>query len=459
MAMWEGRFKKEIDSRTNDFNSSISIDKRLYKYDIMGSIAHATMLGAQGIIDIGESEKITDGLNDILKDLENGNLLFDMNSEDIHMFIEEELTRRIGDTGKRLHTARSRNDQVTTDLRLYLRDEVISLKGHLKKLIISLTNKAEGNLDTIMPGYTHLQRAQPITFAHHLMAYVDMLLRDIHRLDDCLVRINVNPLGSCALAGTTHNIDRFLTSKLLGFNRPCSNTLDGVSDRDYVLEFASILSIIMIHLSRFSEEVILWSSWEFKFIELDDAFSTGSSIMPQKKNPDITELIRGKSGRVIGNLNTLLIMMKGLPLAYNKDMQEDKEAIFDSIDNVKICISTLIPMIDTMTILKENMLVASKKGFINATDVADYLVKKGMPFRKAYKITGSIVADCVDKGVVLEELNISDYKNYSNLFDKDIYEAIDLRECINNRKSFGSPNPKLVKEHIEQIKSLIQELD
>ena len=459
MAMWEGRFKKELDNRTNDFNSSISIDKRLYKCDILGSIAHATMLGVQKIIDLDEAEKITDGLKGILDDLESGKLLFDMNSEDIHMFIEEELTKRIGDSGKRLHTARSRNDQVTTDLRLYLRDEIVSLKDYLKKLIVSLTDKATDNLDTIMPGYTHLQRAQPITFAHHLMAYVDMFLRDIDRLDDCLVRLNVNPLGSCALAGTTHDIDRFLTTKLLGFNSPCTNTLDGVSDRDYVLELASILSIIMVHLSRFSEEVILWSSWEFKFIELDDAFSTGSSIMPQKKNPDITELIRGESGRVIGNLNTLLIMMKGLPLAYNKDMQEDKEAIFDSIDNVKICISTLIPMIDTMSVLKDNMLEAAKKGFINATDVADYLVKKGMPFRKAYKITGSIVADCLEKGSILEELSISDYKKYSPLFDKDIYKAIDLNECINNRKSFGSPNPELVKEHIEKIKSLIQEMD
>ena len=459
MAMWEGRFKKELDNRTNDFNSSISIDKRLYKCDILGSIAHATMLGVQKIIDLDEAEKITDGLKDILDDLESGKLLFDMNSEDIHMFIEEELTKRIGDSGKRLHTARSRNDQVTTDLRLYLRDEIVSLKDYLKKLIVSLTDKATDNLDTIMPGYTHLQRAQPITFAHHLMAYVDMFLRDINRLDDCLVRLNVNPLGSCALAGTTHDIDRFLTTKLLGFNSPCTNTLDGVSDRDYVLELASILSIIMVHLSRFSEEVILWSSWEFKFIELDDAFSTGSSIMPQKKNPDITELIRGKSGRVIGNLNTLLIMMKGLPLAYNKDMQEDKEAIFDSIDNVKICISTLIPMIDTMCVLKDNMLEAAKKGFINATDVADYLVKKGTPFRKAYKITGYIVADCLEKGSILEELSISDYKKYSPLFDKDIYKAIDLNECINNRKSFGSPNPELVNKHIEKIKSLIQEMD
>lgn len=455
MAMWEGRFKKEIDFRTNDFNSSISIDKRLYKHDIMGSIAHATMLGETGIIDKSESKKIVDGLNGILSDLESGILLFDLNSEDIHMFIEEELTKRIGDTGKRLHTARSRNDQVTTDLRLYLRDECESISKLLKKLIYSLIDKSEDNLDTIMPGYTHLQRAQPTTLAHHLMAYVDMILRDLDRLNECVCRININPLGSCALAGTTHDIDRFLTSKLLGFSEPCSNSLDGVSDRDYVLELASILSIIMVHLSRFSEEIILWSSWEFKFIELDDAFSTGSSIMPQKKNPDIPELIRGKSSRVIGNLNTLLIMMKGIPLAYNKDMQEDKEAIFDSIDTVNKCISTLIPMIDSMTILKDNMLEASKKGFINATDVADYLVKKGMPFRKAYKITGSIVSKCIDDNVILDDLKLDEYKKYSELFDEDIYKAIDLKECINNRKSFGCPNPKLVKKHIIFVKKLI----
>ena len=455
MAMWEGRFKKELDNRTNDFNSSISVDKRLYKHDIIGSIAHATMLGEKNIIDKSESKKIINGLNSILNDLDTGKLIIDKNSEDIHMFIEEELTKRIGDTGKRLHTARSRNDQVTTDLKLYLRDECETLNDYLKKLIISLIDKADNNLDTIMPGYTHLQRAQPITYAHYLMAYVDMFLRDLERLDNCRNRMNINPLGSCALAGTTHNIDRFLTSKLLNFNGPCTNSLDGVSDRDYVMELASTLSIIMIHLSRFSEEIVLWSSWEFKFIELDDSFSTGSSIMPQKKNPDITELIRGKSGKVIGNLTSLLTIMKGLPLAYNKDMQEDKELIFDSIDTVKKSISTLIPMIDTMIILKENMLKAAKKGFINATDVADYLVKKGMPFRKAYKITGSIVAYCIDNNITLDNLEISNYKKYSNLFEEDIYKAIDLNECINKRKSFGGPNPILVKNHINDVKKLI----
>ena len=457
MALWEGRFKKELDTRTNDFNSSICIDKRLYKHDIIGSIAHATMLGEKGIIEKNESKKIVKELNNILIDLKKGKLLFDQNSEDIHMFIEEELTKRIGDTGKRLHTARSRNDQVTTDLRLYLRDECESLIEFLKKLISAFIDKAENNLETIMPGYTHLQRAQPVTFAHHLMAYVDMFLRDLERINECVERINVNPLGSCALAGTTHNIDRFMTTKLLNFKRPCTNSLDGVSDRDYVLELASIISIIMVHLSRFSEEIVLWSSWEFKFIELDDAFSTGSSIMPQKKNPDITELIRGKTSRVIGNSTTLLTMMKSLPLAYNKDMQEDKEAIFDSIDTVKICISTLIPMIETMTVLKDNMLKAAKKGFINATDVADYLVKKEIPFRKAYKITGSIVSNCINNNLTLDELKIEDYKKFSNLFENDIYKAIDLKECINNRKSFGSPNPLLVKKHIENTKRLIND--
>ena len=459
MAMWEGRFKKELDTRTNIFNSSISIDKRMYEYDIKGSIAHAKMLGKQEIIEKEESKKIIKELKNILKDINNKKLEINENSEDIHMFIEEELTKRIGDTGKRLHTARSRNDQVTTDLRLYLKDECDKLKEYLKQLINSLINKAEDNLDSIMPGYTHLQRAQPITFAHYLMAYVEMLLRDIDRISDCKKRMNTNPLGSCALAGTTHNIDRFLTTKLLEFERPCNNSLDGVSDRDYVLEFASVLAIIMTHLSRFSEEIILWCSWEFKFVELDDAFSTGSSIMPQKKNPDINELIRGKAGKIIGNLTTLLTMMKGLPLAYNKDMQEDKETIFNSIDTVKLCISTLIPMIDTMTILKNNMLNAAKKGFINATDLADYLVKKDMPFRKAYKIVGNIVSKCIEKNTTLDELKLEEYKKYSKLFEEDIYQTIDLKQCIKNRKSFGSPNPKFVKEHINKVKRLIQKMD
>ena len=458
MPLWAGRFKKELDSKTNDFNSSIRFDKRMYKQDIEGSIAHATMLGKQKIIDESESKKIIDGLKIILNDIENNKLEFDMNAEDIHMFIESELTNRIGNTGKRLHTARSRNDQVAVDLRLYLREEGHNIIELLKELIGIIVNKAEENTKTIMPGYTHLQRAQPITFAHHLMAYAEMFMRDIDRMNDLIKRMNINPLGSCALAGTTHNIDRYLTSKLLGFDAPCDNSLDGVSDRDFVLEMASTLSIIMVHMSRFSEEIILWCSWEFKYIELDDAFSTGSSIMPQKKNPDITELIRGKSGRVIGHLTGLLTMMKGQPLAYNKDMQEDKEAIFDSIDNTKMCLSTFIPMLDTMKIIKENMENAAKKGFINATDCADYLVKKGLPFREAYKITGTLVAYAIDNNKTLDTLSLEEYQKYSDLFEKDIYDAIDLNNCVKLRTSFGGPAPSVVQKHIQKIKDKLSKI-
>ena len=457
MPMWDGRFKKEIDSKTNDFNSSLNVDNRLYKVDILGSSVHAKMLGKMGIISKEDSEKIINGLNNILNDIENGNLKFN-NSEDIHMFVEEELTKRIGDTGKKLHTARSRNDQVALDNRLYIKGEVKSLIDLIKKFIYSIVSKASENTDTIMPGYTHLQRAQPITFAHHLMAYAEMFMRDIDRLNDLLVRMNVNPLGSCALAGTTHNIDRFYTSEQLGFDGPCNNSIDGVSDRDYMIELASALSIIMVHLSRFSEEVILWCSWEFKFIELDDAFSTGSSIMPQKKNPDIPELIRGKSGRVFGNNISLLTMMKGIPLAYNKDMQEDKEAIFDSLDNVRLCIETFIPMFESMKVLKDNMLKACKGGFINATDAADYLVRKGIPFREAYKIVGTIVSYAIDNNKTLEELNIDEYKKFSNCFEDDIYEAIDFNTCVNKRKSYGAPSEDEVKKHIEIIKKKLTDL-
>ena len=388
--LWEGRFKKEIDSKTNDFNSSIRFDKRMYKEDITGSIAHSKMLAKQEIIDKEESKKIIDELKNILSDIENNKLEIDNNAEDIHMFIESELTKRIGSTGKRLHTARSRNDQVALDIRIYLKNEINEIIKLIIELINTLVKKAEKNLYTVMPGYTHLQRAQPITFAHHLMAYVEMLLRDLERLNQNYNRTNIMPLGSCALAGTTYNLDREYVKELLEFKDITKNSLDGVSDRDFAIEFISNISIVMMHLSRLSEEIVMWCSWEFKFIELDDAFSTGSSIMPQKKNPDITELIRGKTGRVYGNLMGILTMMKGLPLAYNKDMQEDKEFIFDSIDTVKICITTLIPMIDTMKVLKENMEKAALKGFINATDCADYLVKKGMPFRDAYKITGKL---------------------------------------------------------------------
>ncbi len=452
MALWAGRFKKELDSKTNDFNSSISFDKRMYKQDIEGSIAHATMLGKQGIIEISESEKIITTLKEILGDLENGKLEFDMEAEDIHMFIESELTSRIGATGKRLHTARSRNDQVALDIRLYLREEGNNIIDLLKELTEVIVKKAELHTETILPSYTHLQRAQPTTFAHHLMAYAEMFMRDIDRMQDVIKRMNINPLGSCALAGTTHNIDRYLTSELLGFDGPCNNSLDGVSDRDFAIEMASALSIIMVHMSRFSEEIVMWCSWEFKFIELDDAFSTGSSIMPQKKNPDITELIRGKSGRVFGHLMGLLTMMKAQALAYNKDMQEDKEAIFDSIDNVKMCIYTFIPMLDTMKVITKNMENAAKKGFINATDCADYLVKKGLPFREAYKITGTIVAYAIDNDKTLDMVSLDEYKQYSDLFDEDIFEAINLINCVKLRTSFGGPAPEVVSKHIELIK-------
>ncbi len=459
MAMWAGRFSKEVDEGVNAFNSSISFDARMYRQDIAGSIAHATMLGEQGIISMSDSLEIIGGLKEILADIDSGKLVFDPNAEDIHMFIEAELTKRLGDVGKRLHTSRSRNDQVALDIRLYLRDKIKEIKQLLSTLIEILCKLAEENADTIMPGYTHLQRAQPITFGHHLMAYAQMLLRDIDRLCDTEKRMNVNPLGSCALAGTTYNIDRFRTTSLLNMKEPMENSLDGVSDRDFCMELANALSICMVHLSRFSEEIILWCSWEFKFIELDDAFSTGSSIMPQKKNPDVTELIRGKTARVIGDNMTLLTMMKGLPLAYNKDMQEDKEAIFDAVDNIKLCISTFTPMLATMTVLRDNMRKAAAKGFINATDCADYLVKKGMPFRTAYKITGGLVALCISKNTTLEELPLDEYKKASELFDNDVYEAINLETCVKERKSFGGPSPESVLTQINSVKKKLEELN
>ena len=418
MKLWKGRFQKEADPKTNDFNSSISIDSRMYKEDIEGSIAHATMLGAAGIIDKSESEKICAELEKIEKDIETGALHIDPDAEDIHTFIEGELTARIGDAGKRLHTARSRNDQVALDVRLTLRKECAGLMEQLKELINVLCDQAEEYADTVMPGYTHLQRAQPITFGHHLMAYAEMFLRDIGRMQDALKRMDVCPLGSGALAGTTYPLDRDLTAKLLGFSGVSRNSLDGVADRDFCAEIAAAISLAMVHLSRFSEEIILWCSWEFKFIELDDAFSTGSSIMPQKKNPDITELIRGKSGRVFGDLMALLTMMKGLPLAYNKDMQEDKEAVFDAVDTLRLCLTPFIPMLKTMRVLKENMRAAAAKGFINATDCADYLVaSKGLPFRDAYKITGELVALCIERGLTLETLPIDEYKKVCKACD------------------------------------------
>ncbi len=450
--MWAGRSSKDVDSGVNAFNSSIAFDSRMYKHDIAGSKAHAEMLGKQGIISKEDSEILIKALDEILADIESGKLEFDPCAEDIHMFIEAELTKRYGDVGKRLHTSRSRNDQVALDIKLYLRDEISEIRNLVHKLITVICDLAEKNTETIMPGYTHLQRAQPITFAHHIMAYAQMFLRDIERLDDTAKRMNYCPLGSGALAGTTYNIDRFLTSSLLGFDGPVENSLDGVSDRDSCIELASAISICMMHLSRFSEEIIMWCSWEFKFIELDDAFSTGSSIMPQKKNPDITELIRGKTGRVYGDLMTLLTMMKGLPLAYNKDMQEDKEAIFDAVDNIKLCISTFIPMLETISLYKDNMRNAAARGFINATDCADYLVKKGMPFRDAYKITGGLVAYCIANNTDLEHLDLSVYKERTELFDNDVYEAISLDTCVRGRISYGGPAPESVKTQIGNVR-------
>lgn len=453
--MWAGRFTKEVDERVNDFNSSISFDARMYRQDIQGSMAHAQMLGECGIIDIEESKKIIGGLKSILEDIDSGRLKFDPTAEDIHMFVEAELTARLGDTGKRLHTARSRNDQVALDIRMYLREETAEIIGLVKTLEKTILTLADRNLNTVMPGYTHMQRAQPITFAHHLMAYSNMLLRDIGRLEDCRSRMNVMPLGSGALASTTYPIDRQKVCGLLGFDEITQNSLDGVSDRDFCIELASAISILMMHLSRFSEEIIMWCSWEFKFIELDDAYATGSSIMPQKKNPDVTELIRGKTGRVYGDLNTLLVMMKGIPLAYNKDMQEDKEAIFDAIDTVKLCLKTFDPMLATMTVIPENMRAAAAKGFINATDCADYLVKKGMPFRDAYKITGTLVHTCIEKSCTLETLPLEEYKKLTDKFDSDVYEAISLDACVMQRKVPGGPAPESVKAQIEYVKSKI----
>ena len=454
--LWKGRFKKELAKETNDFNSSIKFDKRMFEEDIKGSMAHAAMLGATGIIDKSESEKIVDGLDGILKDIKNGVLAIDESAEDIHTFVEGELTKRLGDTGKRLHTARSRNDQVALDIRLTLRKEIGTIEEQVKELIGVICEKAEENKLTIMPGYTHLQRAQPITFAHHIMAYAAMLCRDLDRLSDVKRRMNVCPLGSGALAGTTYPLNREMVAKELGFDSITLNSLDGVSDRDFCLELAAALSIIMVHLSRFSEEIIMWCSWEFKFVELDDAFSTGSSIMPQKKNPDIAELVRGKSGRVFGDLTALLTVMKGIALAYNKDMQEDKEAIFDAVDTVKMCLTAFTPMIETMTVLKDNMRNAAAKGFINATDCADYLVGKGLPFRDAYKATGELVALCIDKNLTLETLPIKKKKKICPLFDDEVYTAINLEKCVADRLVPGGPSKESVEAQIKAAKDFIK---
>jgi len=453
--MWAGRFSKELNKTADDFNSSLKFDCKMYKQDIEGSMAHAAMLGAKGIIPPADSEKIIDALGEILSDIENGIITFDNGAEDIHMFVEQELTKRIGDAGKRLHTARSRNDQVAVDIRMYLRDETNEIKELTLSLISSLLQKAKENTKTVMPGYTHLQRAQPITFAHHLLSYAFMLIRDYDRLCDSAKRMNLSPLGSCALSGTTYDTDREMTAKKLGFDGVVLNSIDGVSDRDYCLEILSALSILMMHLSRLSEELILWSSWEFKFIELDDSFTTGSSIMPQKKNPDMAELIRGKTGRVYGDLITMLTVLKGLPLAYNKDMQEDKEAIFDALETVKMCLTVASPLIDTMTVLKDNMYKAAQEGFINATDLADYLVKKGMPFRSAYKTVGQAVAVCIEKNTVLDGLPIEEYKILSDLFDSDLYGEIKLETCVEKRISQGGTGEKSINEQIEFIENFL----
>ncbi len=457
--LWAGRFQKETDLVVNDFNSSIMFDCRLYKEDITGSIAHATMLGKQGIIEQHEAEKIVAGLKEILADIEAGNVEFSLDYEDIHMNVEQLLTERIGDTGKRLHTGRSRNDQVALDMRLYVKKEIAEIIGLTLNFMKALCDKSKENLDAVMPGYTHLQRAQPTTFAHYMMAYANMLKRDVMRLDDCLERMDDMPLGSGALASTTYPIDRDFVREQLGFARLTDNSLDGVSDRDYCIELCSDLSILMMHLSRLSEEIISWCSWEFKFVELDDAYSTGSSIMPQKKNPDVCELIRGKTGRVYGSLTTLLTMLKGLPLAYNKDMQEDKEAVFNAIDTVKQCLEVFTPMFSTMTLRKDNMRKAASKGFINATDCADYLTKKGMPFRDAYKTVGRLVSECIKADETLETLTLKDFGAISKTFGPDVYDALDLNTCVRERKVIGGPAPEEVKRQIAKIEKFMEQYE
>ena len=449
--LWKGRFSKAVDSRVNDFNSSIRFDQRMIAQDMKGSGVHAAMLARQGIIPEADCEAILGGLASIADDLAAGRLEIDPAAEDVHTFVEQTLTARIGDVGKRLHTGRSRNDQVAVDLRLFLRDAAGTLNEKMAALCDALLKQAAAHAADVMPGYTHLQRAQPVTFGHALMAYAWMLLRDLGRFADATRRMDSQcPLGSGALAGTTYPLDRAFTAEKLGFAAPCPNSMDGVSDRDFCIELAAAISTCMMHLSRLSEEIILWCSWEFKFIELDDAFTTGSSIMPQKKNPDVTELIRGKTGRVYGDLNTLLVMMKGLPLAYNKDMQEDKEAIFDAVDTLALCLTTITPMLETMRTLPANMRRAAAAGFINATDCADYLTKKGMPFRDAYKLTGQMVADCIAAGKVLEELTLAEFQSYSPLFGQDVYQAIDLVNCCEGRTSYGGPSAASVKAQIAQ---------
>ena len=457
MKLWAGRFQKETDTLVNNFNSSINFDARLYKQDIAGSIAHATMLGKQGIIEQAEADKIINGLKAILADIEAGEVEFTMDNEDIHMNIEAILTQRIGATGKRLHTSRSRNDQVAVDFRLYVKEEIPTIINQVLDLEQVLIQKAEENLSTVMPGYTHLQRAQPTTFAHYMMAYANMFRRDVTRLEDCLERLDECPLGAGALATSTYPVDRQMTAKLLGFAKPTENSMDSVSDRDYAIEFLSACSILMMHLSRFAEEIILWCSWEFKYADLDDAYSTGSSIMPQKKNPDVAELVRGKTGRVYGDLMTLLTVMKALPLAYNKDMQEDKEPVFDAIDTVEMCLPVFGAMLQTLTIRPKNMAKAAAGGFINATDCADYLVKKGMPFREAYMIVSRLVNMCIRSGENLETLTLRDFRAISDLFDSDVYEALELKHCVHERKVYGGPSKDDVTRQIQYIKDFVSD--
>ncbi len=454
--LWAGVTAGMTDQLADDFNSSIAFDCRMFRQDIRGSMAHAKMLGATGILAPEEAEALVQGLEGVLNDLESGALSFDLQSEDIHMFVEQELTKRLGDLGKKLHTARSRNDQVALDLRLYLREEIGAIQKLVKALMEALLEQAKAHKSTLMPGYTHLQRAQPISFGHHLLAYCMMLRRDLGRLEDTQKRMDVSPIGCCALAGTSYATDRRLEAELLGFSDIALNSLDGVSDRDFCLELLSALSILMMHLSRLAEELILWSSWEFKFVELSDVYTTGSSIMPQKRNPDMAELARGKTGRVYGDLMALLTTLKGLPLAYNKDMQEDKEAVFDAVDTVKLCLGVFAPMVRTMRAREDNMLAAARGGFINATDLADYLVKKGLPFRDAYKISGRIVARCLAGGTVLEELSLEDYRAYSPLFDKDLFEEIDIRACMEKRISEGGTSLASVEAQIRSIEEFLE---
>ena len=454
--LWEGRFSKALDSHADDFNSSISVDSRMYKQDITGSMAHAAMLAAQGIIAEQDADAIIAELEAILQDIENGSLPIDTAAEDIHMFVETELTKRIGDVGKKLHTARSRNDQVAVDIRMYLREQIVEIQQKVKNLVEVLADLAQQNADAIMPGYTHLQRAQPILFAHHILAYAMMLTRDVGRLEDARIRMNQSPLGACALAGTTYPTDRYKTAKALSFDGICQNSIDAVSDRDFCVELLSALSVLMMHLSRFSEELILWCSWEFQFIELDDSFTTGSSIMHQKKNADIAELVRGKTGRVYGDLMGTLTMLKGLPLAYNKDMQEDKESVFDAVETVKMSLDVFTPMVQTVKVKKENMYRAAQKGFINATDLADYLTKKGVPFRTAYKISGQLVGWCIQNGTVLEELPLSYLQQQHPAFGEDVYNEISLETCVAKRISDGGTSPHSVAAQIQFLREWLE---